>query len=822
MRTEYMLKNVWRIVNWFFILGIICGGFFLLLSIRPVYKVIEPQEASLQRSIVELTSTDYQGKLSGSEGNNTLISYIESELSNMGIEPAGENGSYRQSFDVLVPDVDSYAEFNIYAGSGDVVESLILYEDYNVLSYLNGGAIDFDGSIVLLGENLFRVDPLYIKDNVVVVEANRLQPDWIQYVIDMGGKGVLCCTDTRLVEKADSIEHQKSTQVFGKTGPSILVGYLSGASYATLKELIIDDENNKKNKIKGVIERARIKVDMKFPIVKSASVVGVIQGSDNNGRILLLSANLDGLGYGQGEQVFPGAIQNSSGVAGLLEIARILSSQPSQPYESIVFAFWSGQHQNLAGSSYYLSHPLFPLEKTTHIHLDSLGLESLEGVLLQSDSLISSILKEKILNYAMDNERLALKAGPSNPISSQFVDKNIPSVTLSDARAETYPENTYYDTADLVHVEFIKNAVFVVLDYIARESYTLPMFDYLTREEKIGLIVLGLGGLFSLMLEQWFRRYPTYRIMGISVERLYFKLPVRFLKTFYTLIFPYLCVIGMLSFLVNIKQTTDIQRINGVLTSNFSLYLTLKQTVVYLRTLISFDTFQIKAIGSIFEIIKESSLLSLKLIGASLSIAVVAGLIRGIIESYRSKPINLRSFGTLVLFSVPDVFIVLLGLIAYTYIYKKYPIIENYPLIKDFILPVLTLSIIPTIYVSRVTFVAVHEELGKEYVRASKALGYSRIKLFSLELLPAIVFKLIDTLPTIMTLILSNMIIVEYLFNYNGIGYFLLYLYKKQDITRFVPLAVTLGLMYVVFTLGIQGLARLLNPTQKEVRHEKA
>jgi len=70
-------------------------------------------------------------------------------------------------------------------------------------------------------------------------------------------------------------------------------------------------------------------------------------------------------------------------------------------------------------------------------------------------------------------------------------------------------------------------------------------------------------------------------------------------------------------------------------------------------------------------------------------------------------------------------------------------------------------------------------------------------------------------------LILSNMIIVEYLFNYNGIGYFLLYLYKRQDISRFVPMAITLGLMYMVFTWGIQSLARLINPTQQEVRHEK-
>jgi len=816
-----MLNNIKRILNGVLIVGIFCGVAFFIVTSKPTYFVREPQEDSLNRSIVDVMSEEYQGKLTGSEGNQQLIGYLESRLSDAGIEPAGELDSYKQSFELLVPQIDTHPEFAIYSEQGETTVALNLYEEFSVLSALNGGSIEFEGNIVLLGDNLFRVEPSYIQDNVVVIDGNRLQPDWIQYVIDNGGKGILCCSDTRVLDKPEAQEHQKSTYVIGKTGPSILVGYLSGAGYTLLKEQIKVDETNKKNKIQGVIERAVINIDMKFPIVKTSSLVGVIRGSEKNGRILLLSANMDGLGMGLDDQIFPGAIQNTTGVVALLEIADILAKQTSLPYESIVFAFWNGQHQNLAGSSYYLAHPLFPLEKTSHIHLDSLGIESLEGVLLQSDSLISSILKEKLLNYSSDNQRLVLKAGPSNPVSSQFVDQNVPSVTLSDARAESFPENTYFDTADLIHVDYVKNAIQVVLDYIAREHYKSALFDYLTRGEKLCIGFLIVGGLLTLMLERWFKRYPTVRFFGVPAEKIYFLRSVRLVKLFYSTVFPYLCVIGMLSFLVNVKQTTDIARINGALTSNFSLYLTMKQTVAFVRTLVSFDNFQTEAISSLIGTIKESSLLSLKLVSASLCIAIAAGLIRGIVESYRSKPINLRSFSTLVLFSVPDVFIVLLGLIAYTYIYQKYPVIENYHLIKDFVLPVVTLSIIPTIYISRITFIAIHDELGKEYVRASKAFGYSRIKLFSTELLPAILFKLIDTLPTIMTLILSNMIIVEYLFNYNGIGYFLLYLYKRQDISRFVPMAITLGLMYMVFTWGIQSLARLINPTQQEVRHEK-
>jgi ABC-type dipeptide/oligopeptide/nickel transport system permease component len=809
---NFVRKNIKKCLIFCLIFTLI----FFAINTKPLYIPVSPNETTIERSIKMLSSLNYQGKLSGSEGNKRLIVDMVELLKAAKLEPGGIGGSFEQPFDVIVPQLDTQPVFTLSSEEGQVRTAFYLFEDYSVITAFNGGAIDYQGEVVLLGDNLFRVDPLLIKDKVVVIEANRLQPDWIQYVIDRGGKGILCCSDTKLYEKEEAIEHQKTSQAFGKTGPAILLGYLSGAAYAQLKEYSLKDASDKNKSILGVVERVTIKVDVQFPIVETSNILGVMEGSKKNGRILLLSTNIDGLGYGYDATIFPGVIKETTGPAVLLELIKILSEQKVKPYDTIVFAFWNGQHQGMAGSQYYLTHPMFPLEKTTHIHLDALGLKSQEGVLLQSDSLISSILKDKVFSYAVDQELKVEKAGPINPVSSQFIDYNVPSVTLSDARIGSYPENTYFDTHDLVETSFLINALQVLQSYLAKENYTSPRFDYLTTVEKIITLLLIVGGLISLLIERWYQKYPFRRLLGVSAETLYFKFPVIILKKFYTQVVPYLFVIGMLSFLVHIKQSTDIARINGALTSNFSLYLTLKQTVIYLRSLFSFNNFQLANLESILEVIKKSSVLSIKLIGVSLSIAILAGLLRGIVESYRSKPLNLRSFGTLIVFSIPDVFIVLLGLIGYTYVYQKFPFIGDYPILKEFILPVVTLSIIPTIYITRITSIAVHEELGKEYVRGAKALGYSRIKLFSTELLPAIVFKLIDSLPTIMTLIFSNMIVVEYLFNYNGIGYFLLYLYKTQDSARFVPMAIVLGSIYVVFTWGIQRVGKAINPLRKE------
>jgi len=64
-----------------------------------------------------------------------------------------------------------------------------------------------------------------------------------------------------------------------------------------------------------------------------------------------------------GDKIYNGAMDNASGMAGMLEIARTLAQGP-RPARSIVFASWAAEEQGLLGSDYYVNNPRFPLEKT--------------------------------------------------------------------------------------------------------------------------------------------------------------------------------------------------------------------------------------------------------------------------------------------------------------------------------------------------------------------------------------------------------------------------------------------------------------------------
>ena len=108
--------------------------------------------------------------------------------------------------------------------------------------------------------------------------------------------------------------------------------------------------------------------------------------------------------------------------------------------------------------------------------------------------------------------------------------------------------------------------------------------------------------------------------------------------------------------------------------------------------------------------------------------------------------------------------------------------------------------------------------MKKIYLRNSKAKGYSRGRIIFGELLPAGMFKIIDSLPTIITMLLGNLVIVEYLYNYLGMAYYLIYFYNKRAYFEFLVLVIALGIIYAIFTWVIQLIAKSINPVKQEVR----
>jgi Zn-dependent M28 family amino/carboxypeptidase len=103
--------------------------------------------------------------------------------------------------------------------------------------------------------------------------------------------------------------------------------------------------------------------------VESRNVVGRLTGADPALRDehVVVTAHWDHFGHGSpvgGETIRHGAVDNATGVAGLLELARAFAASPVRPKRSMLFLSVTAEEQLLLGSEHYVRHPLVPLEKT--------------------------------------------------------------------------------------------------------------------------------------------------------------------------------------------------------------------------------------------------------------------------------------------------------------------------------------------------------------------------------------------------------------------------------------------------------------------------
>lgn len=136
-----------------------------------------------------------------------------------------------------------------------------------------------------------------------------------------------------------------------------------------------------------VLPRYTVLINLSSDVVRSeaaaANVVGILEGSDPNlkSEAIVIGAHYDHLGRGgagslaqrEGD-VHHGADDNASGVAGVLELARIFSSQRPKSRRTIVFIAFAGEEEGLLGSNYYVNHPRFPLANTVAmINMDMIG-----------------------------------------------------------------------------------------------------------------------------------------------------------------------------------------------------------------------------------------------------------------------------------------------------------------------------------------------------------------------------------------------------------------------------------------------------------------
>ncbi len=125
--------------------------------------------------------------------------------------------------------------------------------------------------------------------------------------------------------------------------------------------------------------RAAITLRNAIRTIESRNVIARLDGNDPKLKeeYVIYVAHWDHLGIGpevNGDRIYNGAVDNASGTAGLLEIARAYTRLSPPPRRSILFLAVTAEEKGLLGSQYYAEHPLYPLERTVAvINMDGLN-----------------------------------------------------------------------------------------------------------------------------------------------------------------------------------------------------------------------------------------------------------------------------------------------------------------------------------------------------------------------------------------------------------------------------------------------------------------
>ncbi|MDR0927676.1 MAG: M28 family peptidase [Ignavibacteria bacterium] len=197
---------------------------------------------------------------------------------------------------------------------------------------------------------------------------------------------------------------------------------------------------------------------------KTQNVVGYVEGK-NKDKYVLITSHYDALGM-FGDKVFPGAQDNASGTAAVLDFASYFAE--NKPPYSLVFITFGAEEVGMLGSHYFADNPLVPLDKIhLVINLDLVGSGS-EGLSIVNGTSQDKFVKqlERINNSEKYFWKILSADNRCNSDHCVFVEKNIPAVFLMTCGQEHKWSHSIYDSYENLPFTKYESLFRLIGDYI--------------------------------------------------------------------------------------------------------------------------------------------------------------------------------------------------------------------------------------------------------------------------------------------------------------------------------------------------------------------
>ena len=374
------------------------------------------QVADLEPNLITLSSDEFMGRMPFTEGENLTTSFLESKFKEMGLEP-GNGDSYFQ--EVPMVSIITYPEqsMEFKTAQGSVVgeglkdfviwtqrtDSVVKVEDAEVVfagfgivapeygwnDYKN---LDVKGKIVVVMIN----DPGFGSEDSTFFKGNTMTyyGRWTYKYEEAVRQGALGCLIVHNTIPAgygfNNIQNSwKASKLYldDRGQDKYKLGFEGWITLPFAKQLFEKMGKNESELLQnartpdfqgfstGMRLSTSLAVEPTYNVSKN--VIAKVTGKTAPEEVIIYTAHWDHIGIGKpdetGDTIYNGALDNASGTAALLALAKAFKTD-EQPNRTVVFLAVTAEEQGLWGSAYYAKQPIYPKEKTVaNINMDGVN-----------------------------------------------------------------------------------------------------------------------------------------------------------------------------------------------------------------------------------------------------------------------------------------------------------------------------------------------------------------------------------------------------------------------------------------------------------------
>ncbi|HXG70438.1 MAG TPA: M28 family metallopeptidase, partial [Gemmatimonadaceae bacterium] len=355
-----------------------------------------------------VSSDAFLGRAPATPGEELTTSYIRDRLQAAGLQPGGPNGSWFQEVPLSKSDIIGPPSLSVNVGG--LVVPLQQGEQIAVRASMQDvDRVDIQNApIVFLGYGVraperrwddFKGEELRGKIGIVLIN----DPDFESGQGDFGGKamtyygrwtykyeeaarqglaGLLIVHETAPASYGwATVKNSNTNTMFDlvRANPAevhpLLEGWMQRDDAVSLIKAAGHDFETLKRRAQTREFRPvplgnatfSARYGVRRETIRSKNVLGRLPGASRPAETVMIGAHWDHLGVGapdaRGDSIYNGAVDNGTGIAAVLELARVFAAGP-RTQRSLVFAFWTAEEKGLLGSEYYASNPVYPLETT--------------------------------------------------------------------------------------------------------------------------------------------------------------------------------------------------------------------------------------------------------------------------------------------------------------------------------------------------------------------------------------------------------------------------------------------------------------------------